>query len=660
MGAASEATQAPQTSPIETPLPTATHTPTPTPTPVPPPEGAWLQYWNSNIIAEAMLDREGYLWARGSGSTVRWDPAEGTYQEFGVEQGLPANTANAMFVGPEGRIWLSIDGYGLWRFDDPDWMSYLEVGEIEGTHLYAHAIGKDGMLWVCTDEGFANFDDEEWYAIHQEGGLDPGLCSHMTVGHDGSLYALGELGLAVVTNEQIEFLEFDVDIDYDDPLAAVTAPNGDLWIAWGKDHVLTFDVSEQIWMGDRRRPTAFALASDGQPWIIDYGGGPLQPNDLQTYEYGPHAIGDILSGEELELVVGYHWHLPFYEETPDRMYLLYPGVNREMWVTSAEGLLLIRGESFELFPSDERPRNMVPFGRGKAYLVLADGIGVFEGGEIVSKLSVESPLQSNSVNDLAVDPQGRLWIGYYSGVQTFDGSEWTTHDLPYTAAYDLDIAPNGDIWVSAGYGGFSRWDGTAWQPFDRGEIEGLPEARVDVIAVGDDGTVWAGFDESGIAAFDDESWTYFAFPEDRIPEDIHEIAVDPAGRVLVCADAAIYILENGSWKVEDVGVEIEVLLVGPDGALWAGTRNDGLYVGEVENLVLSDYPQETVRDLALSPDGSIWAASRNGAWRYDGYEWFPYTVEDGLRANSVRAIAAGPDGTIWFGGSGLTRFGPDG
>jgi ligand-binding sensor domain-containing protein len=112
--------------------------------------------------------------------------------------------------------------------------------------------------------------------------------------------------------------------------------------------------------------------------------------------------------------------------------------------------------------------------------------------------------------------------------------------------------------------------------------------------------------------------------------------------------------------VEDVGVEIEVLLVGPDGALWAGTRNDGLYVGEVENLVLSDYPQETVRDLALSPDGSIWAASRNGAWRYDGYEWFPYTVEDGLRANSVRAIAAGPDGTIWFGGSGLTRFGPDG
>jgi ligand-binding sensor domain-containing protein len=639
------------------PVATATSAPTPTPTPIPAPEGVWSQYWNGDQIYDLVLDSDGALWARGLGAILRWDPSAGTYEEMGIAQGLPTNTADAMFLGPDGKVWLSIDGYGLWHPEGTEWMNYLEQGEIEGTHLYACGIGKNGVLWTCTDEGFSSFDGEEWNAIHQEGGLTRELCAYLTVDDDGNLWMQGTLGISAFFGDRIEFQEPDIGLDTSDPLGAFTAPNGDLWFAYGKDYVINYDVSEGKWYAEKQRPVAMALASDGQPWIIDYGGGLLEPNDLQTYEYGTYARGDILSGEELQLYVGFHWHLPFYGETPGGLYQLYSGVNKEMWVTSDEGLLLIRGDAFELIPLSEGVNDLVPFGRGKAYLALTSGIAIFDGGQIVDWLKVGSPMLSNSILELAVDGHGTLWIGAYAGLQSFDGSTWTMHELPDNWIYDLKAAPNGDIWVSYG-SGFARWDGMHWEYFERGEVAGLPDARVYEIAAASDGTIWVAFNEAGCAAYDGAAWKFYAFPEEEIPDTIRALAVDADGRVIVSADTALYILDGETWTMHEQGVRVEALAVGIDGTVWAGTTSGGLSTFVDGELLPTEYPAKTARALVRSPDGSIWAASYDGAWRYDGFQWDAYTIEDGLRSNHLTAIAAGPDGTLWFGGAGLTRFGP--
>lgn len=80
-----------------TPTPTNTPTPTSTPTPIPPPQGEWSQYWDNNQMYDLVIDGKGYLWGRGPATVIRRNIREGTYQEFGIVDGLPENTADKIF-----------------------------------------------------------------------------------------------------------------------------------------------------------------------------------------------------------------------------------------------------------------------------------------------------------------------------------------------------------------------------------------------------------------------------------------------------------------------------------------------------------------------------------------------------------------------------------
>jgi ligand-binding sensor domain-containing protein len=642
----------------ETPKATATPTQTPTPTPVPAPQGVWSEYWNSNEILEIHVDGQGYLWGMGVGSIIRWDASEGTYQEFGLAQGLPANFTSEMFIGPQGKVWLSFGGGGLWRFDDPDWTAFVELDGIEGERMIAHGNGRNGVLWICTNEGFSRFDGEQWYSVKQDGGLDDDLCAYLTVDHQGNLWMQGSLGITSFVDGQVEYQEFDIEMDYSSPIGAHTAPNGDLWFAYGREHVIQYDVSMDSWHAERKRPKAFTLASNGQPWLIDdWGGGLLSENNLQTFEYGTHVVGDFASGENLQIVMGYRWHLPFHEEAPKYLRDIFSGVNGEIWITGTDGLTHIRGSNLEIIPSGYI-NDLVAFGPGKAYLSnFPNGLSIIRGQEF-EELRAQSLLFTNSIRQLVAGQDGTIWIGGVNGLQSYDGQSWVMHELPNDYIYDLAVAPNGDIWASYGNKGFGRLNSSVWEIFARGDVDELPAATIERISIAADGTIWLAMADSGIASFDGTNWDYSPFPSDQIPERIRALVIGSDGSPMLAADELFYVLEGDTWSVYDMQVEIQSLLVGPQGAIWAGTNTEGLYQIHNGDLVPTNYPADRVSALELAPDGSIWAGSLSGAWRFDGYEWFNYTEVDGLRSNYVRAIAAGPDNTIWFSAAGLTRFGP--
>ena len=63
---------------------------------------------------------------------------------------------------------------------------------------------------------------------------------------------------------------------------------------------------------------------------------------------------------------------------------------------------------------------------------------------------------------LAIAPDGGVWMnGHAGGVANFDGSTWTGY-LTDLCVHDLDIGPDGAVWVRAGpyerSGGFEYWD----------------------------------------------------------------------------------------------------------------------------------------------------------------------------------------------------------
>jgi signal transduction histidine kinase/ligand-binding sensor domain-containing protein len=104
--------------------------------------------------------------------------------------------------------------------------------------------------------------------------------------------------------------------------------------------------------------------------------------------------------------------------------------------------------------------------------------------------------------------------------------------------------------------------------------------------------------------------------------------------------------------------DIQCLAEGPEGAVWIGTSEPGLYCfqrGEIRTLGAAEgLPNQPIRRLLRDRGGSLWAAPAEGPLlRYDGTR-FQAVPSDAAHLR-IRALAQDLDGSIWVGtaGSGL-------
>ncbi len=664
------ATATPTATSTNTPTPTATPTPTPTPTPtiIPPPQGEWSQYWDSNQMYDLLIDGDGYLWGRGVGTIIRWNLREGTYQEFGIADGLPKNQADKIFLGPSGEAWLYFRNEGLYQFEDPDWIAWYEQDEIEGYRLDATALGPDGTLWACTNASLSRFDGQEWFQLEVDGGMEEGYCEYLTVDLQGNPWMQGKYGVAVYDapdwiNWEIE----GVDFDYDDPIGAYTAPNGTIWFAYSGDGMLWFDGT--YWQKNNISPKDFAITSTGKAWLL-HDGGFFNPDGLNEYKYGVHLYIDFENGGDSMLVEGWHWNLPFAHEMPvEKIAEMYPGVNNDLWMTCEEGIIHVAHGNIELIPiegmnSASDIKDLVITRTGQIYLAFEDGIYKFINNQ-TQPLFTESEMVGNNLSGLAVDPNGSLWLDSNLGLQSYNGGTWSKPDLPGGTIYDLVQDPEGEIWVyHSPY--LSRWDGNSWESFNFQEVEDIPGNYINAMFVDDEGVLWLGFSDDGYASFNGTNWTSNFLDEESDIGYIRNIARDQAGTVyLVSSSEGKFYLhwqDGQDWESQELDSSAAAFKRHPGGELWLLLSNGEIYKLENGNLDPVDLENPasdaTMYDLVFSPDSSIWLATSQGAFRYDNQVWESYTIEDGLRGDWVRSIAIGLDGAIWFGGSGLTRLGP--
>jgi len=88
--------------------------------------------------------------------------------------------------------------------------------------------------------------------------------------------------------------------------------------------------------------------------------------------------------------------------------------------------------------------------------------------------------------DLEAAPNGDLWVLTFGDaelrVARYDGEAWAPYDWPYPDPVDLAVAPDGTVWVAADSGVFA-FDGAQWTT----RVEGHGHFAVDVAP---DGTVW--------------------------------------------------------------------------------------------------------------------------------------------------------------------------
>jgi ligand-binding sensor domain-containing protein len=109
----------------------------------------------------------------------------------------------------------------------------------------------------------------------------------------------------------------------------------------------------------------------------------------------------------------------------------------------------------------------------------------------------DSPYNGQNISDtmfvVFIDNEGKQWMGGTEGLQVHTGHDPLTNltsyydELPDNYVFDVNQAPNGDIWVCTREG-IGIFNGTGWEIL----TEGLPDLYVTSIAFDNDGSAWIG------------------------------------------------------------------------------------------------------------------------------------------------------------------------
>jgi signal transduction histidine kinase len=263
----------------------------------------------------------------------------------------------------------------------------------------------------------------------------------------------------------------------------------------------------------------------------------------------------------------------------------------------------------------------------------------------------------------------------------------------------------GRIWVGTSQNGLLRYSGGRFESY--APADGLPGARVPVIARGVDHDLWIGTD-GGLVRFKKPRVTVYTQRDGLAGDFVGGIFQDVDGSVWAETGHRLTRFVNGAFKVfttndglpdgrirlasstdrlplvyaraglarwtHDRFVQakdlaglpwdrVTAVLEDRSGTLWLGIHDGGLMRvrdGHATHLTTKDgLADDSVEALFEDRRGSLWVGTlRNGMTRISDGPMTSWSTRDGLAANHVKVFYQDTAGTLWIGthGGGLSRF----
>ncbi len=287
-------------------------------------------------------------------------------------------------------------------------------------------------------------------------------------------------------------------------------------------------------------------------------------------------------------------------------------------------------------------------------------------------------LLTNTVQAIAVDREGTVWIGTARGVQCFDGDGWKT----YTVADGLAENDICGIFVDSrnnkwfynqwlGSRGATRFDGSTWEVFNCEKYPLLGLDNIKCVSESPDGAIWFG-SGGGASRFDGESWTLYRDEMEPIHYGVLSISFTDDGSVWFGGHWGV-LRWNGNTKTYYNVMELlgyhepynglinEIFSVMEDnrGSLWFRNHDHLIsFDGAKWTETLGPHNSPATRSAAVDEDGTLWIGSDwhskgGGLYRYDGDTLKQFCAYP----KYVQCFAESGDGSLWIGGyEGLYRF----
>ena len=555
-------------------------------------------------------------------------------QAWGLENGLPQNTVQALVQTPDGFVWLGTE-VGLVRFDGNSFQVFDKNTQpaLPGNDVRCLLATKDGSLWVGTSEGLARMGAGETTVFTKKDGLSGNSIEALFVGNSGNVTVATENGTDKIQDGRATHDTWIYEENLPGPLPdyrfQVFLPQGHravadsttLAIEQGGGHFTQFHVGVDI---PGKRIQLLHLDREGALWIGTNGGlARWADGKLQTLPVtDPLAHASVLSIME------------------DR--------EGNLWVgTEADGLHILRDQRFKT-------------------------IGTREG------------LSTDATTTVVEDHAGKLWVGTSggglnvlrrTGLAPGTANTYAVPDvLLSNVILSLAAAQNGDLWVGTP-DGLNRIRGSAVDSFT--SADGLPDDFIRSLLADADGSLWIGT-RRGLA--------HWIFPNTKMGANLAGVHIetftqanglgsdlvgamtrDKNGDLWVATFAGLSRLQSG--KIQNYTTAnglssnvVTALLAQKDGLLLIGTQDHGWNVWDGKKFIAANsdgLDQATIHAILGDGLGHLWFATGNGIARCDFNmpgdcsHWIDFGAGDGLRSretatNSHPSAWRSQDGHLWF------------
>ncbi len=610
-------------------------------------------------------------------------------QSWGMENGLPQNTVQALVQTRNGFVWLGTEA-GLVRFDGNSFAVFDKnsTPALPGSDVRCLLETRDGALWIGTSEGLARWKDGVVTAFTTRDGLPAGGVRALVEASNKMLWVWTDQGLARLTGEE-QFVEDSAKTGLPrNAIARVIADGqGGVWVGT-QDSVSIY--RDGHWSTPGPQIVVF-------PWI------PTMPIEfIQTF-LGKLASADnttaaVLFGDEKRGDNVLDRFTSGKELPGSRIQALFFDREGSLWIGTNGGLARWVNGKVQLLPVTD------PLASASILSLMEDHegnlwVGTETGGLHILRdqrfrtFGAREGLSSDATTAVVEDSAGTLWVGTSGGGlnalrRSADGSSavrsYTVRDgLLSDVILSLAAAPNGDLWVGTP-DGLNRIRGGKIDAFT--SADGLPDDFIRSLLADADGSLWIGTRRGlthwmGLKAVAPSSARMETFTQaNGLGSDlVGAMARDSNGDLWVATLAGLSRLHGG--KIDNFTTAnglssnvITALVAGKDGTLLIGTQDRGWNLwdrrqflrGIGDTLDMSSgrsFPsgmdRASIRAIIDDGQDHLWLATGTGIARCDSKavvdrsQCVEFGAADGLRSretatNSHPSAWRSRDGRLWF------------
>ncbi|MBT5832602.1 MAG: hypothetical protein HOH77_20620, partial [Candidatus Latescibacteria bacterium] len=387
--------------------------------------------------------------------------------------------------------------------------------------------------------------------------------------------------------------------------------------------------NDNIWVVSEDR-THGIRTFDGQTWstlkLSDSGGTDVNPSILQATD-GTIWVGGVEG--YLHAFRNNTWHV---YQTPD---LPLPATRIVELLESKDGALWI-------------------IGRGSAPIRLDYGSqrwATFEG-----------------LNYACQDKNGHQWfVSQNNQVVQFDGKNWVGYDVSdglMDTPTGMFATQSGDIWVvgsEKGTAASSHLVGTTWHLQTYPELSWGIDARATYEAR--DGAIWLGAAVDWFSERGHKGGVLSILPDHQVhhtPPDalryIYGIGQMSDASIWIGSYRGLNVFKQSTWTHIDTSEallsRIDAVYTPPNGELWLGHRNQGIFKYDGHTWQQFDsrhgLANNATRSILKTHDGTIWAVSAQSISRFDGTTWTRSALPPELYIDLRGTLKQSKDSTLWI------------